>query len=361
MLNSLFVCADNVYPDTPLITTTKTVDASVALVKTEDAGGQTTYELRPNGQPSSVMAQGGVLTTFGYDEFGRRTSIDDPSAGIRTYTDNYNPDGTRIQMETDAAGNTITTTGDIYGRVIRVERPEFNTDYSYDPDGRLISEISTNGVRQMYFYDEFDRLQGEEKNVDDLSFAKSYTYADRLLKRKDIVTYSYMFSPSMFSEEYIYQNGNITQMPNGGTLSYDDEDRPYQVTSLTPLAASPPASDQTVSYTSFLRPSTIAQDGLECSFDYDAGGARVKMSFSLTDSDRGDNITYYLDEYEYHGSSGRRILYLGGDAYSAPAVLVRTSMSTGWSLYYICRDYLGSITHVAYSSGELKQELSYDA
>ena len=32
-----------------------------------------------------------------------------------------------------------------------------------------------------------------------------------------------------------------------------------------------------------------------------------------------------------------------------------------WNIYYICRDYLGSITHITNSSGSVVQELSYDA
>jgi RHS repeat-associated protein len=52
-------------------------------------------------------------------------------------------------------------------------------------------------------------------------------------------------------------------------------------------------------------------------------------------------------------------LYLGGDYYSAPAVYVRENGGS-WNIYYICRDYLGSITHIANSSGSLVQELSYD-
>jgi RHS repeat-associated protein len=51
-------------------------------------------------------------------------------------------------------------------------------------------------------------------------------------------------------------------------------------------------------------------------------------------------------------------LYLGGDAYSAPAVYVKEAGN--WKIYYICRDYLGSITHVINADGSLKQELSYD-
>ncbi len=53
-------------------------------------------------------------------------------------------------------------------------------------------------------------------------------------------------------------------------------------------------------------------------------------------------------------------LYLGGDYYSAPAVYVKQG-SGSWQLYYICRDYLGSIVALADSRGSLKQELSYDA
>ncbi|MGI6073568.1 MAG: hypothetical protein ACOYEA_02855 [Fermentimonas sp.] len=52
-------------------------------------------------------------------------------------------------------------------------------------------------------------------------------------------------------------------------------------------------------------------------------------------------------------------LYLGGNIYSAPAVYVKEN--NVWKIYYICRDYLGSITQVANTDGSLKAEYSYDA
>jgi len=57
------------------------------------------------------------------------------------------------------------------------------------------------------------------------------------------------------------------------------------------------------------------------------------------------------------GSKEKRSL--GGDAYSAPAVYVKEGGGS-WNIYYICRDYLGSITHVVNAAGSLTQELSYD-
>ena len=59
------------------------------------------------------------------------------------------------------------------------------------------------------------------------------------------------------------------------------------------------------------------------------------------------------------GSSHKHRLYIGGDAYTAPAVYMNTG--NGWSLYYICRDYLGTMTHLVASNGTVVQELSYDA
>ena len=52
-------------------------------------------------------------------------------------------------------------------------------------------------------------------------------------------------------------------------------------------------------------------------------------------------------------------LYLGGDAYSAVAVYVKDGTGA-WNINYICRDYLGNITHITNTAGALIQELSYD-
>ncbi|MDY6117271.1 MAG: RHS repeat-associated core domain-containing protein, partial [Anaerovoracaceae bacterium] len=93
-----------------------------------------------------------------------------------------------------------------------------------------------------------------------------------------------------------------------------------------------------------------------------ADGDRIKM---IVDSGGSTLLTrYYFDnKYEIDGvkANAAQRLYIGGDAYSAPAVYVKEENSSEWKIYYICRDYLGSITHVANADGTLKQELSYDA
>lgn len=70
---------------------------------------------------------------------------------------------------------------------------------------------------------------------------------------------------------------------------------------------------------------------------------------------------YYIGgQYEIESGVGgnKERLYLNGDAYSASSVYVKEGSS--WKLYYICRDYLGSITQLADANG-LKYEYSYTA
>ena len=58
---------------------------------------------------------------------------------------------------------------------------------------------------------------------------------------------------------------------------------------------------------------------------------------------------YYIGgRYELDMADGttEERLYLDGDAYSAPMVMVRESGS-GWKLLNIGRDHLGSVTHLA--------------
>ena len=75
-----------------------------------------------------------------------------------------------------------------------------------------------------------------------------------------------------------------------------------------------------------------------------AWGERVKMEVK----DGNDVLArrYYIGGvYEVDGLTGEERLYIGGDAYSAPAVDV-CDADGQWELHYIGRDYLGSITRM---------------
>ncbi|MGF0099281.1 RHS repeat domain-containing protein, partial [Prevotella sp. SGI.027] len=123
-------------------------------------------------------------------------------------------------------------------------------------------------------------------------------------------------------------NGNITQMPGMGSMQYNHADRPYQVTMLTPDGNTVPLRSQTVAYNSIQRPDEISENGIKASLTYNADGDRIKM---IVDSGGFTLLTrYYFDgKYEIDGVKGNAAqrLFIGGDAYSAPAVYVKEENS----------------------------------
>lgn len=110
-----------------------------------------------------------------------------------------------------------------------------------------------------------------------------------------------------------------------------------------------------------MRPASITEDAYTAAFVYNTGGDRVRM---LIKKNNLDELTRHYIGGQYEVDAGvagaKERLYLGGDAYSAAAVYVKEGTGA-WTIYYIGRDYLGSITHVIDAAGKVKQELSYDA
>ena len=192
------------------ITSTRTTDASGNVISASDTSGTITYTLRNDGQPSSVTAPGNVVTSFSYDGYGRRTKIEDPSAGIQIDSCVWNSDGSSVQTHTNPNG-TIITYKDKYGRTTSVERPgEYNTAYSYDTYGRLNSECSTNGTGVEYTYDAFDRVLSSRETVPDGKWLKkTFCYGDQGV----LLSVQYESQSGVITtENYAYDNGYNTSI-----------------------------------------------------------------------------------------------------------------------------------------------------
>ena len=156
--------------------------------------------------------------------------------------------------------------------------------------------------------------------------------------------------------------GNILQKTGVGSYSYTNTSKPYAVTGISPTGNAIPTEGQDITYSSFWRPATISEGIHDTSFEYNDQYNRTRMT--LQRNDTTILTRYYLgDCYEQDVTSGstKEKLYLGGDYYSAYAVLIKDSVSGVSNVYHILRDHLGSITHVVDNSGNIVQELSYDA
>lgn len=441
------------------IAVTKTVNDRGELIKVSDPKGNIIYTLRPDGQPQKIEALG-ITTQFGYDSFDRQTSINDPSAGLRSVT--YNENG-QLFSETDSDGRTVTYTYDTYGRLSDKVRPEMTTHYNYDNKNRLVCISSNNGTSEVLTYDALGRIAsgmtvmpnnrylkreytyhlgnvsatkysnqtstlGTERFVYANGYLKTITFGnDSVWKLKDEngigqcvkaksgpITRRYSFTetghPSgrmmlrgdtpLMNFGYSFDNatgnlfwrkdairnkteyfgyddinrlfsygdntmtyddkGNILGKNDAGlTMGYNHSTKPYAVTSISP-GFSPAVtrySRQYIAYNSFECPDTITDNGQTCTYIYNAGGERAVMR---SNSHRLPTRYYAGNFYEEEilDDTTTYRLYLGGDAYTAPAVYVKKG-NTG-SICYIGRDHLGSITHITDNTGNLLYEYSYD-
>ena len=444
------------------ITSTFNYDAQGNLTSVTDPAGTITYNLRPDGQPSSIVAPGNITTDFGYDNYGRQTGINDPSAGNRSFQ--YDNDG-NLWKETDSDNRVKTMLYDPYGRITKKVMPEFTVNYRYDNDGLLAADSSDNGAIRTFIYDTYFRLQKERDNADNKWLEKTYVYSGGNLSNIQFEsdlgaigteyytyanghlseiklgstsvwqltgenslgqttsvttgsvarTYNYnaygvptgrVASTSMagafqnhtysidalkgnlsfrkdntrnLQENFTYDNlnrlktfagfnmeydakGNILEKSDAGvTFYYNTPNKPYAISGVDAgTNTAIPPRNQTVTYTSFERPASISENNYQALFTYSGAGERKKMEVKNNNSTLYNR--YYLGgryETDLGTSINSQRLYIGGNAYSAPAVYV--NQGSGWALYNICRDHLGSITHLISYTGTVANEYSYDA
>ncbi|MCR5017299.1 MAG: hypothetical protein K6A64_00695 [Bacteroidales bacterium] len=199
------------------IASSKSTDPDGNLISVSDAGGTITYNLRDDGQPSFIIAPGNATTTFEYDEYGRRTGITDPSAGVQTDSFSCESDGRTSVFHSSPNGWTETY-WDKYGRVTLIERSEdIYTSYSYDSYGRPITEMTSNGTSKEYTYDNLDRIASIKETAPDGKWLKKdYSYGAGSVLAS--VTYISQ-TDTITTETYSYANGYNTGITiTGGTV-----------------------------------------------------------------------------------------------------------------------------------------------
>ena len=150
-----------------------------------------------------------------------------------------------------------------------------------------------------------------------------------------------------------------------GTMSYYGDVHPYMVTGLDVQSTDATGtSSQTYTYKAYGRPATISQGNITVTYTYNSDYDRVKMVMYQSGFSNLSVKHYVGDQYETEWDPvyehETQLLYLGGNAYSAPMVLKKVD-SGSWTPYVIGRDHLGSITHIATTSGTLVEERSYNA
>lgn len=360
--------------------------------KTEPLGLATSMNYDGQWHISEITDPRGNSTSYSYDALDRETKAMNPDGTVKETAYNWtnlgNKDALYSIEVSSTSSPTIATAYDALGREVRTKTSLFNfsdryVDKKYNAVGLLDKESlphESDGetLWKTYSYDNYYRPvmiaepsgrttkyayigNSVTETASGVTTTRTYDSAGNMLSAEDAAgTVNYNLAadgqPSSVSaiggvtttfayDKYRRRTGLID--PSLGTVRYEYDNAGN-------------LSRQTVSYTSFMRPGSIMENGYDAVFTYNGDYDRVKHALSRN----GDNVLtkYYLgDCYEYIKTNGKEEerLYLNGDYYSAPAVLVKSGSSS--KVYYILRDYLGSITHITDITGNIVQELSYDA
>lgn len=343
--------------------------------KVERPGEYTTdYVYNADGLLTSETSSNGTSMSYTYDGYDRVMTMTETVPDgkwlkkIFTYTTGSNvnsiayesqsgtiatenfaySNGTNIRIGLQGTHIRLINGENEFGQPTSVATGGITRTYSYNAYG--MPTRRTMGTVMDYSYS-FDPLKGNLMSRTDNLRNQTETFGYDALNRLTVID----------DREITYSdNGNITSIDSVGDMTYDNSAKPYQVTSLTLEDDVVPSRVQNVTYTCYSRPSIMTEGGRSAAFTYNGDGARVKMNVS--DGATSVLSRYYIgNQYELdvtpNGTTER--LYLGGDAYSAPAVYVKEG-SGAWTFYNIGRDYLGNITHIATADGTLVEENSYD-
>ncbi len=361
-----------------------------------NAQGDSTYYRYTSDGLLDYHTTGSETTDYTYDSYKQLTNISSPGSVTRTYS--YATTGVK---------------GRLTGIAENIAGTNFSTTFDYDGVGRMYKRTHPSGVVEENVYDSnsglLEKVKAGTTVVWDIDAMNEYgqitsaKYGINLTATMNydmglpdnatigsIYSYDYEFDPKfgwpnyrknmkhgVLTENFGYENlrldsiwgttnngfgyensGNITRKNDLGLMEYDG----YQITDLYAKTASlVPVDSQTIDYTWFQQVENISEGDYSATFTYNSDQQRCKTEVNQNGS------TLYTRWYpgsryikEVNGSTTTQYTWLGGDAYSAPVVSVKIGTATP-VIYYVLRDYLGSITHVVKSTDLTNKEYSFDA
>lgn len=339
----------------------------------------TTYAYNAKDELTGVSTSNGTSKTFTYDAIGRLSTWKENAVDSKWLQKDYTyTSGNVSAIKYTSQSGTLATENYVYtnGHLAEMKLNGQTTVYKLSKENIFgqPTEILTGGITRKYDFTSYGLPSGRSATGSSKTYQNfSYTFdpaTSNLSNRKDnIRSKNENFAYDGLNRLISYggkiatydSKGNLTQKSDVGSFEYANTKKPYAISGVTLSGndAIPPRA-QDVTYNSFWRPSYISENEYLASFIYNGDYDRVRMN--LTKNGIRELTRYYIGscyELDQTSSSTKEKLYLFGDFYNASAVYVKDS--SGGKLYYILRDYLGSITQIVGSDGTLTQELSYDA
>lgn len=329
----------------------------------------------------SAVSDNGTATRYMYDEYARlKTYREEAPEGKwlqKTYT--YTVDGLLLSITYTSGEGILSTELMTYrnGYLSEVRLSDGTLIYCHNEENAMgqLTRLSVGNMQRNYEFNNYGLPVSRKITRADNSevFNHSYLFnvsnnnlekhTDKVHNLTEVFTYDALNRLSTYGNASATydNNGNIFSKSDAGTLAYTNPNRPYSVTGLNPVIVRQDLEGLNITYTAAERPSVITKGTIHAMLSYNANHDRVRMQVS-----DGANVTltrYYLNgNYELDvvdSTEPTERLYLGGNYYDAPAVLVKQNGQS--SVYYIHRDYLGSVLQIVDTKGKIVEENSFDA
>lgn len=364
------------------------------------------------------------IVTMTYDLLGRLLTITEPEGTTTyTYDTKPNAKG-KLAKVTAFSGTSEEYFYDTQSRVVqineKVDSETFDRFYTYGNYGRLATETYPSGFKVRYSYlngavkalyrDDDGSLVWQNNETNALGQQVSYKHGNNLITtlgydnnhcpstiytgsiqkyefgfnaldknlsyRKDVRT-----GASTLWEEFTYDQNSHTQLnswwvkgtqtiygiqytDNGignieakddvGVYHYDNT--PHAVTRITEPTSYVDGSNQNIEYFSFDKVKRIVQNAKSADFVYGADKQRRKMTVQ---NGTESYTRYYIGNYEKEIKAGvtRELNYISSP-YGLEAICVKTG--TTYTMYYVHKDYLGSLTCITNAAGTVVERMNFD-
>lgn len=340
-----------------------------------------TYDNTENLLLSAVSSNGSGMYNV-YDGYGRlemqREKAPDGKWLQKTY--GYTTTGLPSDVVYTSQNGTLATEHLIYrnGFLSEVRLQDGTLVYRHDEENELgqLTKLTAGGMQRSYTFNDCGLLTRRSimRADETVMFDHSYSFNTETNSLENRTDETRGLSENFGYDELnrlrieghnsiIYDDlGNIRRKSNENNLglNYTNPNRPYAVTGLDYNGGDPVKSGIDITYTAAQRPSVIMLDTKKVMLTYNANHERIRMQYSV--NNQNELTRYYLGgNYEIDESLGsvKEKLYLGGGYYDAPAVLIKEGNRL--SVFFIHRDYLGSILQIADAQGNVVEENSFDA
>ncbi len=291
-------------------------------------------------------------TTYSYDSYGNNTGIVYPSGfGV---TNVYNSKGFMTEVKRTDNQTTIWK----LDKESALGQPEqfsqgnnlFTTNYSYD-NYNLPTEIKAGTLQNFGF--NFNPNNGNLTMRQDKLRSLTETFDYDELNRLKLATVS---GQSPLTIQYA-PNGNINFKSDAGNYSYNPTKLNFvEMVTNNPLTL--PEQVQEIKYTSFNKAYEIKVGNNKLNLIYGVDDERVRTE--LFENSLLKTTKIFARNYEKETKNGitRELHYING-SYGLEAIYIKQG-ETG-SMFYVCKDHIGSITALVNESKIVAEEYSFDA